>query len=150
MDILIKLFLNTSFAAIMCYIFYQFHIADGCAIIEIGYRSSSMEKKIRKKRENQSWFDYWLYWSLCRNAKKSRKTVWIYFALNLIPCTGIIIHTIVWFSLLLNSSTGEQLLNATIINHGKVFLSVLFMWGGLHYIFDLCFLPSEQKRYRLR
>lgn len=124
---------------VLCVI-YNFILGERDHIIEVGYRSQS--KKYKKPNEKLPLWDRVLHWSLCKEAKIKTKAVWIYFSLNLFLVVAAVISIVFASILVIFYEYKEVLLNLL-----KYYMFVFLIWGIAHFVFDLLFLPSEQKRY---
>lgn len=132
------LYLCVSFA-----IYFYMHMIDGHSIVEAGYRSQQMYKKIRHRAKGQSYWDFLSYWSLCKNAKKNQKAVWIFFSIHLLPLVASPVSIILWPAMLFSDLETQ------------FYVQLCFVWAVLdihtvcHIVVDDKYLPSERKRRHL-
>lgn len=121
-------------------VIYNFILGERDNIIEVGYRSQS--KKYKKLSKKLPLWDRVLHWNLCKEAKIKTKAVWIYFSLNLFLVVAAIVSIVYASILVILYEYKEVLLNLL-----KYYMFVFLVWGIAHFILDLLFLPSEQRRY---
>ena len=123
--------------------YYLMHFVDGHSIVEVGYRSQQMYNKALRRAKGQPYWDYLSYWTLCKNAKKNQKAVWIFFAIHLIPLFASPVSVILWPIMLFfdpKAMFGAQMGFAWV---------VFFIHTGIHMVIDDKYLPSERKRRHL-
>ena len=142
MDFLLKVIVSLLCECVTCFLFYQFHSCERAAIIESGYRNNS--KLFKPEPQNLPFWNRLLYWNLCKLAKRNYAAVWFYFACNLVICLCWIISIIVCAICIFTMEMRDMLLYQL-----KYTIVAVFIWGLVHFIPDLFFLPSEQKRYGL-
>ena len=142
MTFLIKLFVSLLCQCYGCFLFYLLRGHHKAAIVEAGYRSQTLLRKPQSKK--LPLWDRILYWNLSKKAKKNHKAVWIYFTFNAVLCLAWtfspILGMICLFSMDLNDLSLWQL---------GYPLAVLFIMTLMQFPFDLTYLPSVQKRYRM-
>lgn len=140
METLFKILCSLACEAIILWLFKLFSHADRSAIIELGYRSAS--KQFRPLDKSTPLWDRLFHFSLCKKAKKFKASVWLYFACNLLVVISSVGSVILTCVLVLS----EQIREIFLYQLMYMFV-VIFIWLGMHFILDLFFLPSEQKRY---
>jgi len=139
MGILLRLLVSAGCELLTLWVFKHFHQVDRSCIIELGYRSSS--KNFKKPSKSTPLWDRILHWSLCKEAKKMKASVWLYFLCNLIVVIAAIGSVILACVLIFFAEIREILLYQLMCLFGTV-----FVWIGLHFFLDIFLLPSEQKR----
>lgn len=112
-------------------------------IVEIGYRSHT--KKYKKPCGSVSAWDRTLHWSLCKDAKIKKKSIWIYFACNAYLVVAAVVSIIISCILAICYVPKDALFYKL-----GYYIIVFAIWGGAHLVLDLLFLPSEQRRYGMR
>lgn len=112
-------------------------------IVEIGYRSH--EKKLKKPYVSVPSWDRTLHWSLCKEAKIPKKSIWVYFACNAFLVITAIVSVIITCIIAVFYAPRDALLSKL-----GYYIVVFGIWGSAHLVLDLLFLPSEQRRYGIR
>ena len=140
MDFVLKVITGLLCESITFFFFYQFHSYERAAIIESGYCNNN---KLYKPEPNH--LPFWnrlLYWDLCKQTRHNPAAVWFYFVCNLIVCLGWIISVVVCIFCVFTMEIRDILLHQL-----GYMIGAFFIWGIVHFIADLLFLPSVQKRY---
>ena len=145
MNIIILVLFKTIILVISVVLYGCFHVVDGYDIVEIGYRSSSAKKRIRQRMSGQARWDYYTYWSLCKNAKKNHKAVWLYFGIHLVLCFAFVLSILMWIIALFWNNWRHAILAQLI-----PCISSIMIWGLIHMMVDKEHLPSEQLRYGIK
>ena len=140
METLLKLLLTFACELLTLWLLKITSDGDRAAIIELGYRSKS---KMYKKPDNRlPLWDRVLHWSLCKEAKQFKASVWVYFAFNLFIVAAAIGSVILACVLLFTAD-----LRSLLLCHLKYLFAVIIIHTGIRFFPDLFLLPSEQKRY---
>ena len=142
MGFLLKVIIGLLCEGITYFLFYQFHSCERAAIIEAGYRNNN--KLYKPESKDLPFWNRLLYWNLCKQAKRNPAAVWFYFVCNLVVCLGWLISAIVCIICIFTKEIRDMLLYQL-----EYMISAFFIWGLVHFVPDLFFLPSEQKRYGL-
>lgn len=131
--------LSSMCLAISWLIFGVLHYIDGADICEIGYRNC--HPKYKSNQNLSIGGDKLLYWSLCKNAKRNRKVIWLYFGMNAFLIICAVISFVLWVVMHVSSSWHE------IVKTQVGFLmAAIILHTAAHFVLDLLFLPSERKR----
>lgn len=125
------------------FIFAACHRFERYSIVELGYRS--VDRKYKVDDRKLKWFDRIFFWNLCKNRKLRTRAVWVYFAMNLFLCVGMLISVPVYLYLAFETETRMMFLY-----WGAYTMAVLYLWAIPHFVLDLVFLPSVRKRYKIK
>lgn len=143
MEVLLKLLVTLACELLTLWMFRLFNQLERKSIIELGYRSSS--KAHKKPDKSLPLWDRILHWSLCKEAKKFKASVWLYFSCNLLVVAAAIGSVILACVLLF-----FELIREVILYQLTYMIVSVLVWAGIHLLLDAFFLPSEQERHGFR
>ena len=125
------------------YIFFfaLFHRIERSNIAEIGYRRRN--KRNPAPPSTRTILDTILHWNLCKNARFDRNVVWFYFGLNLFSLICLAVAIIIYIVVVIFCNS----LYEVIVYQLGFLMLYITIWGILHFVIDIFFLPSERKRY---
>ena len=121
------------------------HRYEGEIIVEIGYRSTLPAKKVIRKQSG-SFVNRLFYWSLCKNAKKNTRDVWVYFVMNILSYIAALVSICLFVLCLIKE---KDIWNGLYVQMKWFIYSLMFI-GGLHFFLDIGLVPSVQKKYGIK
>lgn len=125
---------------------YRFiHRYEGEVIVEIGYRSPLPAKTVLRNQID-TFLNRVFYWSLCKNAKKNTRGVWVYFVMNIFSHITALISTILFVLCLIKE---RNIIEGLRVQMGWFLYAVMFI-VGLHFFLDIGLVPSVQKKYGIK
>ena len=140
----LKILLSFIYFFLSGFVYFIGHQLEGENIVELGYSSPLHPQKVIIA-QSTSKADYLIYWNLTNRARRNKKTVWLYFAFNIM----ILIYAISSFLCLIYSFWFQSIEECFVLQCGWLVLTIVFH-GGVTFVPGLLFLPSVQKRYRIK